>query len=285
MTDNHFTTRTEADAVADVTRLSVEPKPLAGDAWAVPAGVQVVDLHDQLAAQQDRPERRKGTVVVHDHESLSRLVLDLGAQHGATRIYAHLVTDGTPTITAVLNDHEKAEDGQDVAGWGDHRVTLPVQRTLAWTEWRRHDREMLGQVEFAQHIEDHLQDIAAPDGADLLEMALTFEQTTNAEFRTAVRLDRDTRQLSYVETDDAKAGQSGQIRIPEWITLSIAPFEGSETRMVEARLRTSARDGKLKLGYRIDRPEDVERTALDSLVEQIATATRLTPYLAKPPSA
>lgn len=285
-TEHYNVTRTEADAVAEVVKASTEPQLLAGHTWVIPQGAQQVDMASALERQQPRPNRRRGSVTAHDAAALVALVTELGAEHGSTRIYADIVTAATPTITAVLNDHDGtavADDGSH-AGWGDHRVVLPVHRTPAWERWLKHNEQMLEQVKFGQHIEDNLRDVASPDGADLLEMALTFEQTTSAEFRSVQRLNRDTRQVTYVETAEAKAGQSGQLQIPEWIELHLAPFEGSEPIRIEARLRTSARDGKLTIGYRLDRPDEVERNALDSIVEEIASGTGIRPLLAKPPA-
>lgn len=276
-------TRTEADSVAEVATRAAEPKPMTGDAWALPLGVTMYDLHDQLAAQRERPDRRRGRVAATDAASLARLVTDLGPEHGTTRIYADL--EG-PTITAVLNDHDDSgDDDLAVAGWGDHRITTTVKRTMSWQRWLAAGVALMDQVDFAHHLEDCLSDIAEPDGADLLELAQTFEAKIDAQFSTGVRLQDGTRQLNWVETVNASAGVEGRLSIPAEFKLAIAPFEGSEVQLVIARLRFKVSSGHLKIGYQLHRPDEVERTAFDSLVEVVAKETGIRPYLAKPPSA
>ncbi len=262
----------EAAVVAVLASKATKPHELRpGRLFAHPEAQHLIDLERYNV----RPHRRKGLVIALDAASFARLVTDLGPDDGRSAIYADIET---PNVTAVLNDHD-AE-----AGWGDHRVVLPVVRTRQWQRWLARDGRIGDQVEFAQHIEDNLADIASPPGADLLELAQTFEAATSAEFTSGARLHDGSRQLRWVEKVEARAGQQGQINVPEKFTLVISPFEGSDQISVTARLRYRVRNGQLAIGYQLHQPEDVERAAFNSVVVVIGAATGIEPYLAKAPA-
>lgn len=125
---------------------------------------------------------------------------------------------------------------------------------------------MLAQTAFAEHVEESLLDITAPPAADMLEIAQSFQATTKVAFESGHRLNSGQQQLTYVEETGAKAGRKGELTIPQTFELALAPFEGSATYKVSARLRYRIGDGQLRIGYFLDRPEEVLRSAfIDTL--------------------
>jgi uncharacterized protein YfdQ (DUF2303 family) len=271
-------TLTEAEVIAELGALANESEkiePGTANAFVLREGQHIEQVDGETLL--DRPRRRRGTSTALDADSFSRLVVDLGPEHGRTTIYADI---STLTLTGLLNDHETA--GQ--AGWGDHRVVLPIVRTAQWSRWLSLNDKLGEQTVFAQHIEENMADIVDPPGADLLELAQSFEATTSAQFKSAARLKDGARQLVYAETIDARAGREGQIVIPEGFTLKLAPFEGADEVSVLARLRYRISGGRLAIGYQLHQPKDIERAAFDSVVEKVGGATKVPPYRAKPPT-
>lgn len=239
----------------------------------VPAGAhrETVDLEPLLAA----PRRKRGIVQLHDCASLARMV-----QHhepdGVVTIYAD---QARAKITAVLNDH-----GATTPGWGDHRAVLQLRYTPAWARWTEADGKLGGQSSFAELIEDRNVDIVEPPGAEMLELAQTFQATTSVEFRTQKRLADGQTQLTYHETIDAKAGQGGDIVIPKEFTVALAPYEGCDPYKVKCRLRFRVRDGALLIGFVMDRPEDVLKAAFADVADVLGAETGIEAYLGEPPS-
>jgi uncharacterized protein YfdQ (DUF2303 family) len=121
-----------------------------------------------------------------------------------------------------------------------------------------------------------------PAGADLLELAQTFQATTKVEFRESKQLASGQRQFQYVEETDARGGQRGELTIPKEFELGIAPFEGCDPYRVIARLRYRLRDGKLSIGYVLDNPRDVERQAFRDVVETLSEACSLPALYGRP---
>lgn len=277
--------QTEAAVVAELAERAATPNPVAeGD-------VALLVLRDASGAQRtetvdaerflDRPRRRHGRVVALDAESFGRIVVDLGPQNGRTAIYADVKA---LTLTAVLNDHEGGEDDLSIAGWQDHRVSLSIVRTPQWERWLSLNEKLSEQTTFATHLEENMADVVDPPGADLLELAQSFEATIDAQFKSAARLKDGARQFTYTEVIDARAGKDGQIVVPEGFTLSISPVEGADPVTVRAKLRFRLNSGQLRIGYVLEDPAGVERTAFDDVVAKVETATSIKPYKAQAPA-
>lgn len=265
-----------AEVIIDTAIRTAEPTELADDqayAFVVPEGasVEVVDVDREK--RLDHPRRKRGTVELVQAASLIAYVSDHDEKDGRTRLFADVRGQ---RVVAVLNG-PNAEPG-----WGDHKAILTLTTTPEWRRWTARDGAIGGQVEFAEHIEDCLDDIVEPPGADLLELAQTFEATTSAQFRTGARLDNGRRQLVYVEEIDAKAGQGGEITVPADFLISVAPIEGADPVVIKARLRYRVNGGQLKIGYILHRPDVVLREAFDNVVAGIETGTGITAYHGTP---
>lgn len=271
--------QTDAAVVAELAERSVCPAEVtagAVDEFLVRDSngtqhIEVID-HEHLL---DRPRRRRGTVTALDADSFSLLVTDLGAQNGKTSIYADITV---LKLTAILNDHDVD------AGWRDDRVELSIVRTPQWTRWLSLHDKLSEQTAFALHIEENLADIVDPPAADMLELAMSFEATIDATFKSASRLKDGARQFTFNESIEARAGKDGSITVPEGFTISVSPVEGSDPVTVRAKLRFRLNSGQLKIGYSLEDPAGVERKAFDDVVAKVGESTTTPPYSAKAPA-
>jgi uncharacterized protein YfdQ (DUF2303 family) len=265
--------RTDNDALIATAQAAVEPTSLTrGELVAFATSPHVVDL-EQYAGE---PHRKRGQVTVTDTASLITYVKKHAAG-GATELYA-LWDHGR--VVAVINGHDT-----DDPGWGDHRVSLALQATPAWTRWTSQDGAQLTQTAFAEHIEDSLAEIVEPAAATMLEIAQSFQAHTSVAFRSGRRLHTGETKLVYEEQTDATAGAQGDITIPETFTIALAPWEGCDPYRMNVRLRYRIGNGDLKLSYRLDRPEDVRRAAFADITTAVADATGYTALAGSPPGA
>lgn len=259
----------DMQAIIDLATESVDPLEL--DEEAV-YGIrlkdgeryEVVDLVERLEKNLPAPRRLKGTVSLTNARSLVAYVKKHDGDDGQTYLFADV--PGTK-IQAILNGPNADP------GWSDHRAVLRLNRTPEWQRWLDHNGKIGDQVHFAEHIEDCLADIVDPPGADLLELAQTFAATVGVEFRSGARLDNGQRQLTYVETVDARAGNGGQLVIPGEFKLLISPFDDSAAVEVVARLRYRLGGGTLSIGYQLHRPDVVERAAFESVLAAVEEGT------------
>ncbi len=224
----------------------------------LPAGgrSELLDLERYLSA----PRRARGTVTVQTLEALG-LYVERHDDPDATTIWVDI--DGAKVV-AVLDDHPAGQ-----ALWGEHRAVLALKQTPEWLHWRKNDRKLLAQADFAEHIEDGLLEIVDPDGATMLEVAQSIQGTTSANFKSTRRLDNGQIGAMYDEENTATAGRSGELAVPTQFTLAVAPFVGESPYRLTARLRWRIRSGDLLLGYSLDRPHAVELDALYGVAQKL----------------
>lgn len=233
----------------------------------LPAGATHVTI--DLEPFGKYPRRHKGTTTVYDTASFRTLYESLvnpGPDHG--RVYADVRAF---KLVAILNGATA-----DAPGWADHRIALGFFLTPAWQRWAGKDGVLMAQNEFAEHIEASLPEIVEPDGASMLEIASSIQATTSAAFKSSTRLSNGEQQFSYVEEIGGTAGRNGDMTIPTTITLGLQPFEGSPAYNVIARLRYRLDGGHLRIGYKLDRPDEVLRAAFTEIVAAVEEACGLT---------
>lgn len=230
---------------------------------------ETIDLERYL----DTPRRKTGINELHDQASFAHFV----NEHKVDK-ETHLYADRfNRRIVAIFND---ATD--DSSGWGDHKAGLTLRFTPEWEHWSNLDGKLVGQVQFAEHIEDGLDEIVEPEAAYVLELAQTFHATTTSDFKQAHTLESGERQFAYVENTTAGAGRQRDLTIPKEIKPGIAPYEGTQPYKITARLRYRLTEGKLTLGYKLIRPVDVLKSAFEDAVRWIAEDTSLYPHLGTP---
>lgn len=261
-----YTTAPAADldgiqSVIDIAQQATAPHVLEigkVHAFAVGGIVKTVDLTgDQY---KDQPSRKTGTTTVRDAASF----LAYWGKHsdGDSEVYADAER---LSVTAVLDANTEAGG----ARWEGHRLHLALRKTDTWNAWLANDGKLMKQEQFAEFLEDHLAELLDPAAAEMLEIAQSIQAATKVDFKSATRLSSGQRQLEYVETMTAKAGQRGQLTIPETFVVGLVPFEGSDGYRLTARLRYRIGDG-LTMGYRLETPGDTLRTAFADVVKALA---------------
>lgn len=251
--------RTDTDAIAELAlKPVVESFGSTSDLVIAPPG-WTSRVHSYETAQLS-PNRSRGVIEVHDAKSFAGAVT-----HRATNappvVY---VDDSTNALTAVLND----DAGPTQSGWRDYCVVLGLRPTPEWAHWRARDGQLMNQRAFAEHLENGLLELKEPAAADMLEIAQTFHATASAQFKGGTRLASGARQFRYEEAIEASAGPAGTIEIPERLKLVVVPFYGSARYEVGAWFRFRLTKDDLTLGYKLERPHDIERAAFGDIVAE-----------------
>lgn len=267
---------TEAQDIITTAQEAVDPVAVrTGDGTGIylvrdhDGSTTLLDLTAELEALQAHPNRKTGKRTVSDVDSLVGYL----AKHGLPQTELWGNPDPS-TICAVINAHETADAPDNGRpGWGDHAVTLDLKASKDWTEWVKHDGRLMGQADFAEFIEDHLPNFVTPSGADMLELAQTFQATTRVDFDSSQRLKSGETQVTYKEDTNATAGKKGSIAIPDTFTIGLQVYERGDAYKVDARFRYRLTGGQLQLGYRLTRPRDVLLTAFDEVVAKVTEET------------
>lgn len=240
----------------------------------VPEGFAVQSL-EKLCA---KPARKRGSVTVSDMASFCRYA-GTHMRAGCSTAYANVdVENFRFNVVAVLDDHGTEADGQN---WQEHRCTLNSRTSFEFDKWRKHDREKFTQTEFAEFLEDNVQDITGddgmPTGTDVLQMALNFERTANKRFRSKTNLQSGCVQLEFVDEENDKSRE--RMQMFERFTIAIPVFQTNALHgeavayPVQARLKYREKDGELSFWYELIRADRVFLAAvadeLKNLPEQL----------------
>ncbi|MGO4364494.1 YfdQ family protein [Pseudomonas sp. PAB10] len=239
---------------------------LAAPIALLPEGVSVENLEHLLPA----PSRTRQKLTVLDAESFIEYVNRFA--NPATAVFCN-GPEGR-TFSAVIDYHQPA-----APAWRDHVATYRCPTTIEWGRWKENDRKRMDQATFAEFIEENVKDITQreneatdPCAADMLEISRTLEAKKNITFRQGIRLDNGQVQLTYNEEIDGRAGEAGQLRIPEQFFIAVKPFLGGDAFCVPARFRYRILEGRLQMWFELVRPDKVLEEAYNAVRQKIQSA-------------
>lgn len=237
----------------------------------VPAGHQVVAELPVASA----PARPKALVKLRDAASFIQFYKDHA--QGRSRVYA---TMEPARFLAVFDEFDdmNSEDIAAQADWREFRAVFEVPASREWSLWTAANRKHMGQLAFAEFLQDNLPDVAQPDGATLLEMALNFEAAQTGTFIATQRLQNGSHNLQWKADNNA----GGTVQLPEQIVLSIPVFENEEPSELHARLRYRVKEGVLSIWYELVRPHKVLEAAFRATWARIREEAGATILLGTP---
>ena len=217
-------------------------------------------------SERDAPRFVTGTRVVRDVASLLDVIASgvaddgyntLGEGGGQLEVWADL---DARKVTAIL-------DGQ--AGWRQYRAVLELRHSSEWADWAKIDNQLLEQTVFAEFVEDHISSIAEPDAGRLVDIAQTLRGHVDTQWKQQKLLANGQTAFVWEERVEAKAGQRGDLAIPNELTLALRPFQGSDPVGVTARFRFRPSAEGIRLGIRLVERERVLEGAFAEIVTAI----------------
>jgi uncharacterized protein YfdQ (DUF2303 family) len=229
--------------------------------WLAPDGhLHQVDLTgDQY---RDQPRHKTGKVYVDDLDSF----LHYYTKHSDndSEIYVNVRRHH---LTAVLDAHHHG--ATEAARWQQHRLVLTLPTTDRWDAWMGMDRKEMGQRQWAEFLEEHVDDIRDPDAATMLEIAQTFQAATKVKFSSTQILSNGDRRLNWEETTEASGGAAGKLQVPAVFKIGVAPFDFAQPYELSARFRYRVESGNLRVAYLLDDPAAVIRDAVLDVVKAV----------------
>lgn len=237
---------------------------------AVPPGWSINQSDDEKYF--NTPRRKIAKVSLTETDSFIDYVKRHGSLADSTIWCIADYREGDVDFIAIINDHG---DDEDKAAWRDHLATYKPEFSEEWTRWAAHNKKPFNQAEFATFIEDNLKDIASvdgqPTGAQMLEMALTFEANQDKRFKSAIRLQSGGVQMSFVEDDDAQT--IAKMQVFDRFSIGVPVFWNGVAYRVDARLRYRVREGVLTFWYEMIRRDKVLEDASQTLISHIREKT------------
>lgn len=229
-------------------------------AYLIPENMKLLTLEKLVDENRARPRHLKDTIKTLSIESFIDYVNRFADEHSTV-----FVNTETGHFVAVLDFHETAS----IPAHKHHLVTYTCPETKEWSSWLRNNNTKMEQEEFALFIEDNLNEILEPNGAQMLEIAASLKASNNVEFQSNVSLDNGQVQFQYKENINGQAGLTGQLEIPQKIKLAIRPFLNGAPYELEARFRYRVRQGGLMMWYTLIRPHLVKDDAVSGLLKTV----------------
>ncbi|WP_280410618.1 DUF2303 family protein [Nocardia asiatica] len=251
---------TEAAAVADIAedneRFAQEITPAHGLLH-----VNILRDGDQLDVSSyeqylSAPSRPRGSMIVTEPGNFTTL-LGIDRHHRAM-VFADETRN---SLTAIIDWQE----------WRDHRIVLQLTPSDQFKRWSERSGKWFSQLEFAELLEDFASDIYEPAAADLIEIAQDFQAARQVTFESSKRLDNGAVSFKFREDIDAKAGNAGQLEIPEKFLLRIPVWRGGDYIEVTALLRYRIERDQLRLGFKVPGLDDIRLQAFATAVSDVIT--------------
>jgi|GEM_PF-3355116 len=234
----------------------------------IPLGQQAVDLKPFLP---DRPERKQVGLKFYDAQSFVAYVNEQKSEF--TRIFASIAKPPY-MFKAVIDWHEPAGGKAD---WCEHQVTLELALSEQFRTWKEQDGNFMSQTEFAEFLKDNRFDILEPSGAEVLQLVMDLEATSEARCAGKVR-DNDGVNLSFVENVNTSVGGQ-KVTVPNTLRLKMPFFENLDAVEITADFKFRTIEGKMFFGYRMLGIEKMLRDAVKAAQVRIAQETELPVYV------
>jgi uncharacterized protein YfdQ (DUF2303 family) len=238
------------------------------------------------------PERKKGTATVNTLDSF----VDLTNRHKTDDSAIFADTDWrNPSLTAVVDYHKNESGG--LADNGKHRVHYPFPLSEEWQAWIRQDGKPMDQADFAEWIEDHLPELAAPEPREadhylnlfglkvaapneMVKLSRGLQIHVESRVKNNVTLQSGEGEITWDEEHKDSAGN--RITVPGLFILSIPPFFMGTATRIPVRLRYRASGGTIKWFFKLHRPDVVITGQIEEDLARAAEATGLLCYRGKP---
>lgn len=170
------------------------------------------------------------------------------------------------SFTAVIDEHDKG-----APGWRKHRAEFKPSMSAEWKLWKAADGKMFSQVEFAEWIESHADDIAAaqglPTSLQMLAMATEFQANEERVLKSSVKLQSGGVRLTYISDPDA--GTTESMQMFERFAIGIPVFHDGSAWSITARLKYRLKGGNVSFFFELVRPDRIHQGAAKELITQI----------------
>lgn len=236
-----------------------------------------------LEEYREFPARKSGIAKVFTLDSF----VDLTNRHKTPDSVIFADTNWRqPSLTTVVDYHTK--DASGTADNGKHRIHYEFPLSEEWDAWMRLDGQQMDQKAFAEWIEEHLPELAAPTGPEVEELEKTFNMAVatpnkmvmlsrglqvNVESRVKISTTLQSGEGEILFEEEHRDAAGNKLSVPGLFILAIPPFFMGEPVRMPVRLRYRVISGQVRWTFKIFRP-DVYITS--QIEEDLATAAQKT---------
>lgn len=238
------------------------------------------------------PKAKTGTANVTTLESF----VELTDRHKTEDSVIFADTDWQdPSLTAVIDYHQAVSGGD--ADNGKHRIHYAFPRSEEWKAWAGIHNKPLDQAAFAEFIEDHIADLAAPDtmeAEDFQEkfgfkvaypnelVALSRGLAVHTETRVKSNLVLQSGEGEITWDEEHKDAAGNKLKVPGMFILQIPAFHMGAPLRIPVRLRYRVKAGAVVWTVLLYRPDVFITEEVLRDLEQAARRTELPAFVGTP---
>ena len=216
--------------------------------------------------EKEGPFNRKGVISCHTIESLAHAYEQY--KSSKTRIFADAESK---LIKTIFDFHNGEDEGRSTNGWAQFSADMQLKQSRKLNEWSKLT-EWHDQVDFANFLEDHLEDVVVPSGQELLALATDLEANKDASFKGKMNLQDGSVQLNYQE--DVQTS----VAVPQNLSLGIPIFEHGDLYTVKVRLRFRVTGGGVRFKIVFTNLEDTIQHHFEELVQKLEEKVKTVVY-------
>lgn len=257
-----------------------------------PKDGSVIGVKNLFDEWREKPQAKRGTAKVATLESFVGLTKRHLTEDSV--IFAN-VDWKKPSLTAIIDYHENANGGD--ADNGKHRILYEFPLSDEWQAWVKLNGQPMKQQEFAEFIEDHIPELAAPHEDEITYwenqlggkvafpneiLALSRGLKINAEtkLRSNTVLATGEGELTWEEEHRDQHGQ--KLVVPSLFILQVPPFFRGEAARIPVRLRYRVNAGSVIWFYQLYRPDIYITEHVERDLERAAAETELPAFQGTP---
>lgn len=279
-------------AETEIFELDAEAKP---EVIVIPAGRTIKSLKPFLDEYRTRPERKAGT---SELTTVASFVAQVNRSKDAnTVIFADVVNRKEPKLLAVFDYNESGPIG--APRFGKHRALYRFPVSVEWAAWTGRPLENMGQVEFADFLENRIMDVLDPLttgktldafcsqlGIKLASpqriMELSKGLTIHADHKVIQNVNIGSGEMQLGFSEDHKDQTGAPLKIPGGFAIAIPVFRGGAPYQIPVRLRYKLKDGEVRWTLQPQRIDEVWDDAINESVSAVTTATDLVTLFGTP---
>lgn len=223
-------------------------------------------------------------------------------KNGDSAIFADIATN---TILGVIDYHTAANasapDDPTIgtpptaipeARHTKHTVSLTLPHSLEWSTWAGIDGRLMSHLDFSNFLEENSMDILplgtmVDRAGQVVEDAPTtiLELCRELQVRSSYGAAGEVRNGDYISVEMQKGDDvttKKNVSLPVSIDLNIPVYFGEQPVHVVAFLRRRVEQGSLKLGVKLQRPEQARQDEFKRIVGEIEQGVALATLYGKP---
>lgn len=270
------------------------------------SGISLESVLEYVRPWRGQPMAQTGTTTLLTLDALIDYVNRY--KNPSTSIYFDTDKDA-PRATAILShtgsDRDMGSEEKPGAGleihpeFADWRASYCFPLSEEWKTWADADGETITTAEFAEWLEDRINDIAPPPKGDAWRdylvrlgghaatpdqvMELSRGVSIHVASETKTKLDLASGQHRLVSSEEHRNGEGKPIDLPKCFFISIPVFEDGARYLIPVRLRYRARGGGVTWTMIMHRPDLSLKNALNEARETLATKTGCHVYTGQAP--